>query len=120
MKSKAIVASACFAFIFLLTGCSKNSNNYNNNNPPASGNNITISGMSFSPATKTVPKGTVVKWVNNGGSTHTATSNDGTTFDSGDINAGGSYSYTANTPGTFQYHCTIHGLSMAGTLVVNP
>jgi len=76
--------------------------------------------MAFSPASKTVAKGTVVKWVNDDGYAHTATSDDGSTFDSGNIAGGGSYSYTANTPGTFNYHCTIHGTAMSGTLIVSP
>ena len=74
--------------------------------------------MAYSPASLTVTKGTVVKWVNDDSYPHTAASNDGTTFDSGNIAAGSSFSYTANTVGTFNYHCTIHGTSMSGTLVV--
>jgi plastocyanin len=76
--------------------------------------------MTFSPASKTVAKGTLVKWVNNDSYAHTVTANDGTSFDSGNIAGGGTYSYSATTPGTFDYHCTIHGITMAGTLVVSP
>ena len=71
---------------------------------------------------KSVPvnaKGTVVKWVNDDSYAHTVTANDGT-FDSGNIAGGASFSYTANTPGTFSYHCTIHGTAMSGTLIVSP
>jgi plastocyanin len=91
--------------------------------PPApipTGSAIIMSGMSFSPASKTVAKGTVVKWTNNDSYAHTVTSNDGKTFDSGNIAGGASYSYTATTAGTFDYHCTIHGLVMSGTLIVSP
>ena len=76
--------------------------------------------MAFSPASKTVSLGTVVKWTNNDGYSHTVTSNDGTTFNSGTVTAGGTYSYTAAVAGTFAYHCTIHGTSMSGTLIVTP
>lgn len=76
--------------------------------------------MSFSPATKTVAKGTVVKWTNSDSYAHTVTSDDGTTFDSDNIGGGSTYSYTANTAGTFHYHCKIHGVTMAGTLIVTP
>jgi plastocyanin len=79
-----------------------------------------MSGMSFSPASKTVAKGSVVKWTNNDSYAHTVTSNDGTTFDSGNIAGNGTYSYTADTAGTFNYHCTIHGMVMSGTLIVTP
>jgi plastocyanin len=79
-----------------------------------------MANMTFSPSVKTVAKGTVVKWKNNDGFAHTVTSNDGTSFNSGNINSGGTYSYTASVAGTFEYHCTIHGLAMSGTLIVNP
>ena len=74
--------------------------------------------MAFPPTT-TVAKGTTVKWVNNDNMTHTATSDDGTTFDSGNIAAGASYSVVASKAGTFTYHCNIHP-TMTATLVVNP
>src|SRR5262249_24070687 len=80
-------------------------------------NTISMSNMTFTPATKTVTKGTVVTWKNNDNYAHTVTSNDGTSFSSGNINGGASYSYTANAVGTFDYHCTIHA-GMSGTLIV--
>lgn len=117
------LATIFFASLIFGLSCSKSNNSYGTTTPPppggSTGNTITISGMQFSPATLTVSKGTVVKWVNNDGYAHTATSNDGVTFDSGNIAGGGSYSYTAKTAGTFEYHCTIHGLTMAGTLTVS-
>ena len=40
-------------------------------------------------------------------------------FDSGNIDAGGSYSYTFNVPGTYQYVCLPHELAgMIGVVVV--
>jgi len=74
--------------------------------------------MTFTPASKSVKVGTVVKWKNDDSYAHTVTSNDGSTFDSGTINGGGTYSYTTSVTGTFEYHCTIHGLAMSGTLTV--
>ena len=117
MKSVSLAIKCCLVLAILSAGCSKKDNN---NAPSGDANTITITGMSFSPSTKTVAKGTVVKWLNNDGSAHTATSNDGTAFNSGNLSNGNSYSYTANTAGTFAYHCTIHGLAMSGTLIVNP
>lgn len=111
--------------VSLVLSCSKDSSSYgsnnNNNNGGGSGTGNTISmyGMAFSPASKTVAKGTVVKWVNNDSYAHTVTSDDGVSFSSGNIAGGKSYSYTANTPGTFNYHCTIHS-GMTGTLIVSP
>lgn len=126
MNKNNFLSLAALIFISLIFGlsCSKsNTSNGYTNNPPAggaTGNTISISGMTFSPASKTVAKGTVVKWTNNDSYAHTATSNDGVSFDSGNIAGGGSYSYTATTAGTFDYHCTIHGATMAGTLIVSP
>lgn len=80
---------------------------------------ISIAGFAFSPSGKTVTAGTIVKWINNDATTHTVTSDDGTTFNSGNIAPGGNFSYTASTTGTFNYHCEIHG-SMTGTLTVTP
>lgn len=126
MNKNNFLILSVLALINLSTGlaCSKGSDSYGNTPPPpptgGSGATITISGMTFSPASKTVAKGAVVKWANGDSYAHTATSNDGTTFDSGNIAAGSSYSYTANTAGTFEYHCTIHGTMMSGTLVVKP
>ena len=81
---------------------------------------ITMYNMAFSPSTVTVKKGAVVKWTNDDGYAHTVNSNDGTTFSSGNIAGGGTFTYTATTPGTFNYHCLIHGLPMSGVLIVNP
>ena len=48
--------------------------------------------------------GSTVTWVNNGSTAVTVTSPDGL-FDSETIAAGGSFSYTFDTPGTFRYFC---------------
>lgn len=120
---------ALISFIVILAGsCGKSSYNSTPTPPAGAGGGggaapdaVSINGMSFSPKTLTVAKGTVVKWSNNDSySSHTVTSNDGTSFDSKTIIGGGDYSYTASTAGTFEYHCTIHGMAMAGTLIVNP
>jgi plastocyanin len=127
MNRNNFLTLAILIFISLIFGlsCSKSNSSYGNTTPPpgggSTGNTISINGMTFSPASKTVAKGTGVKWVNNDAySAHTVTSDDGVTFDSGNIASGASYSYTAITAGTFNYHCTIHGTTMAGTLIVSP
>ena len=122
-----------FVIVVIAISCGKSSDT-STPTPPAGGGGgggaasdaVSINAMSYSPKTLTVAKGTVVKWTNNDSYAHTVTSNDGTSFDSKTISGGdaysggGVYSYTANTAGTFEYHCTIHGVTMAGTLVVNP
>ncbi len=75
-----------------------------------------MSGMAFSPSSVTVKVGTTVKWTNSDYYwAHTATSDDGATFNSGNLATGASYSYTPTTAGTFLYHCNVHA-DMKGTL----
>jgi plastocyanin len=61
----------------------------------------------YQPAELTVLAGQTVTWKNSGLGPHTVTSDTGQ-FDSGALQAGGSFSYTFSTPGTFDYSCTIH------------
>ncbi len=57
-----------------------------------------------------------VTWTNDDSSPHTVTATD-KTFDSGNLNAEQSFTYTFNTPGTFNYICLYHSW-MKGTVVV--
>ncbi len=117
MKIKKLVTVFATGFIFLASmyGCSKSSNTPQ---PPSGGNTktINISGMAF-PASTTVTKGTTVIWHNADSFAHTVTSDDGTTFSSGNFGANGTFTYVANAVGTFAYHCNIHA-GMTGSLVV--
>ena len=76
----------------------------------------------FIPSTVTIEVGETVTWENNDTAAHTASGGnptDGLTgpWDSSLIMAGGSYSYTADTEGTFDYFCMVHPW-MRGTLIV--
>ena len=76
----------------------------------------------FIPSTVTIEVGETVTWENNDTAAHTASggsAEDGLTgpWDSSLIMAGGSYSYTADTAGTFDYFCMVHPW-MEGTLIV--
>ena len=78
----------------------------------------TVNGVfTFKPKTITIAVGTTVTWTNNTTVAHTATSNDGKTFNSGIINPGASFSFKFTKVGTFHYHCMIH-LFMKGTIIV--
>ena len=83
---------------------------------PSASSDVSIVGMAFSPATLTISVNTTVNWTNNDGVTHTVTSDTGL-FNSGNIAAGGTYSRTFTTAGTYSYHCAIH-LYMLGTIIV--
>ena len=96
---------------------------------------VTIQDFSFSPAAVTVMVGTTVKWINNGPSAHTTTSDTGT-WDSGQLSsptsgggygggsAGGTYQHTFMAAGTYDYHCSNHPPSLypgfTGTITVTP
>jgi plastocyanin len=72
---------------------------------------------SFGPAKVFVNVGQAVTWTNGSDAPHTVTSNSGTELASSNINAGGTFSHTFNSTGTFAYHCTIHTY-MKGSVVV--
>jgi plastocyanin len=119
MKTKKYVAVIIAGLILLVSihACSKSSTTQQ---PPAGGNTktINISGMAF-PASTTVTKGTSVTWFNADAFAHTVTSDDGTSFNSGNLAGKDSFKYVANTVGTFTYHCNIH-VGMTGSLTVMP
>ena len=106
--------------------------------PPPPGATVQLVAMdnySFSPASPTIKAGTIVRWVNNSTTAHTATSDAGVSpsFDSGSVGPpgqdgyggttpAGSFERTFSTPGTYAYHCTFHGTlnNMKGTITVTP
>jgi len=123
MKLKRIFELAIYTAIVLTSlSCSKSNSNYGSSQQPPGGgggsnsSTINIYNMAF-PASTTVKKGTIVNWYNKDEYAHTVTSDDGTTFNSGNLDAGATFSYLAKTTGTFSYHCNIHA-NMKGTLVV--
>lgn len=85
----------------------------------ASSATVDVSDYKFAPASTTVAKGATVTWNFQGPAPHTSTSAAGSavTWDSGSLGAGKSYSFTFNTPGTYQYMCTIHP-NMKATIIV--
>jgi plastocyanin len=100
-------------------------NNQNTNTPPPVGG-ISVDNNSFSPSAKTVAVGATVQWAWNsctgdpyyGGTTCTAHS---VTFDDGTGSATqdhGSFSKVFNAAGTFNYHCSVHGAAMSGSITV--
>ncbi len=72
----------------------------------------------FSPAILTIRVGTTVIWKNMSLAPHTITSDDGQTFDSGNVAVGGTFRFTFKNAGTFSYHCNIHPYMRAKIVVV--
>ncbi len=82
----------------------------------ASPGSVAIVDFSFAPSPLSVPAGTTVTWTNDGERSHTVTADDGS-FSSGTLAPGQTFSHTFTTPGTYSYHCSIHG-SMTAKVVV--
>ena len=97
------------------------------NNPPSGSDVVIVSGAASKGANAYDPhtfhysftnaSSNNVIWRNGDGTTHTVTADDGL-FDSGNIAAGGSFSYAFPGTGIFPYHCKIHP-TMTGIIDVN-
>ena len=71
----------------------------------------------FAPNPVNIKFGDSLNFVNNDSIAHTATANNGSTFNSGTIAPGGSFKATFSTAGSFAYHCAFHP-GMVGTVNV--
>lgn len=83
---------------------------------------VTVSDSQFTPAQVTINVGDSVMWVNEGSLPHNVNADDGS-FRSGDPSTGAwTYTFTFTTPGTYPYHCEVHGapggIGMSGTIIV--
>ena len=77
---------------------------------------------SFSPTGVTISVNQIVKWNNNSGVNHTVTRTTqpaGASFDVA-LNNGTSVCLKFTEAGGYDYYCTIHGLTMDGSVIVNP
>jgi plastocyanin len=78
---------------------------------------VLIQNFSFKPAHITIKRGTKVRWINKDSTAHTATANNGRSFDSGLLRKGQKYTHTFKRVGKKGYHCEPHP-HMRGTVVV--
>jgi plastocyanin len=78
---------------------------------------VSIQNFSFKPANITIKRGTKVRWINKDSTAHTATANNGRSFDSGRLRPGKRYTHTFKSAGKKPYHCEIHP-HMKGTITV--
>jgi plastocyanin len=84
----------------------------------AAGVAAVIDNFAFTPATLTVPAGTIVTWTNHDDIPHTVTSaSPPKLFNSGPLDTGDSFAFTFDTPGRYTYFCEMHP-HMQGTVVV--
>jgi plastocyanin len=116
-------------FVISCAGCGSSYSNPSNPTPTptptptGTGTQVTIaSGAStrtttaYAPNPVTVAVGGAVTWVNSDTIAHTSTG-DNNAWNSGSIAAGGMFTRTFSSAGTFTYHCTIHP-GMVGTVTV--
>jgi plastocyanin len=78
---------------------------------------LLIKNFSFKPANITIKRGTKLRWINKDSTAHTATANNGRSFDSGRLGKGQSYTHTFKSVGKKPYHCKIHPDMRASVLV---
>ena len=73
----------------------------------------------FTPPNIAIDPGTTVCWINHGVAHHTVTE-DNLVFSSGDMAPNQTFTYTFNTPGTYNYKCLYHLPGMVGSVTVWP
>jgi len=120
MRRIKIISTICLLCIIAVFGnsCSKSDSYGSSGTVTTSGTNlVAIQAMGFSPAVITVVEGNTITWKNTDAEIHTVTSDDGVSFDSGNISPQGSYTFTALAAGAYPYHCSIH-TTIKGTLYV--
>lgn len=83
-------------------------------NSEVGGTSVTIKGFAFNPSTLTVARGATVTWTNEDSASHDIKS---ANFISPALIRGGSFSYTFDQAGTYDYSCGIHP-SMKGIIIV--
>lgn len=84
--------------------------------PPPSTAPVSVANFAYAPATVTIKVGDSVKWTKGDSFDHTVTSDTGAFASPNPM--GTTYTNPFAQPGTYKYHCEIHGPSMAGTVVV--
>ncbi|HLL80945.1 MAG TPA: cupredoxin domain-containing protein [Ktedonobacteraceae bacterium] len=73
--------------------------------------------FTFSPAALTIQPNTTIVWKNRTQTPHTVSSDNGTSFNSGTLAPGGSFSFTFKQAGNFAYHCQFHPYMTASITV---
>lgn len=86
----------------------------------AENHQVVMKSISYDPKMIHIKPGDSVEWVNKSYTDHSATANDGKAFDTGYISPQkNSKRISFPSPGTYAYHCSMHGISMSGQIVVD-
>ena len=110
MKTLKFIAPVLLAgFVsFTLFSCSKSDNYVAPAVTDTAGHKVNIRSMQFDPNTITLMPGARITWTNTDSVAHSVVSDDGISFNSNSISAGGTYTFTPSSLGTYAYHCGIH------------
>jgi plastocyanin len=79
---------------------------------------VDIANFAFAPKDIQAKVGQKITFTNQDSTPHTATATAGAKFDSGQLDQGKSFSYTAKKAGTIQFVCSFHP-NMTGTITVS-
>jgi plastocyanin len=119
----AVMVSLLVVLLLLLIGCgsSQGAQPGGSSATPVQGTaEVAMKNRQFVPKEITITAGTTVVWTNEDSYSHTVTSgtrgNPTGLFDT-EVQAGGTFQYTFDNPGTYPYYCKIHP-GMDGTVVV--
>ena len=108
-------------FVFAASVASSAEENDGTKQSDAKLTSVEMKSISYDPKSVEVPVGGSIVWTNKAFTNHTASSDDGQTFDTGEIKPNESSSPVKfDKEGEFTYHCKIHGKTMSGTVVVKP
>lgn len=135
---KIILFSLSLVMVLTLSGCGQNqpsttltpeiqpvaNNNTNNNQGVLQGQvEVLMINFTFSPASITIKKGTIVTWKNNDSASHQVAADESPTtvytnsLVSQVMAPNQTFSFTFDELGTFNYHCKIHP-QMKGSVIV--
>ncbi len=82
---------------------------------------IQVADNSFAPSNLTVPRGTKVTWGWSGQNPHSVKGNwQDAPLESPQMTGKGSFAFTFEADGTFEYQCGVHGAAMSGKVTVKP
>jgi plastocyanin len=110
----AMVVVVSTLFVVSASGAHKHPTAKAQNNPTKT---VLIKNFSFKPAHITIKRGMKVRWIIKDSHPHTATANNGRSFDSGLLRKGQRYTHTFKSVGKKGYFCKIHP-HMKGSVVV--
>jgi plastocyanin len=114
-KMKLLALGLGLCFVLFNTGCSKDTSSLADENgsvrtagstPTVYAGRVSITSGGFSPAELLIAANGTVLWTNNDNAVHTVTADNGF-FDSGDLPAGATFTYTFSR-GAYYYHCKYH------------